>query len=251
MIDKTEKRLDQLNYLLGDINMKIQSLSKEQRTVEDISSQLSAISIQSLEAKNMMLRLTEEKQVLLQEENKIVTMRKELDDVFASGHKSLDIFKGETALVAESIEGYKQNFELVIDEINVKIKTIEEYKAEIGKAEKQFAEVEKHLEHLRVEMDQINRRTTKIDAIDTRLVNVDMVVSDMEIKIESIDKGRDIVISTQKKIDSLNETVEKASQQIETINGKAKEQEEITDGPMYHCTYDGNGYAYDKPIRCG
>ena len=41
MIDKTEKRLDQLNYLLGDINMKIQSLSKDQKVVEDITAQLS------------------------------------------------------------------------------------------------------------------------------------------------------------------------------------------------------------------
>jgi uncharacterized protein YoxC len=105
MIEKTEKRLDQLNYLLGDINMKIQSLNKEQKAVEDVSAQLSAISVQSLEAKNMMIRLSEEKLVLIQEENKIVSMRKELEELLVSVRQNIDGFENNVASMQQSRAG--------------------------------------------------------------------------------------------------------------------------------------------------
>jgi chromosome segregation ATPase len=227
MIDKTEKRLDQLNYLLGDINMKIQSLTREQQSVDELSEQLKLISSQSLEAKGMMERLAEEKLELVQEEQHILDMRKQLELLMETTNGSLKDFRSTISSWDDTRSVSEKKLEDLVVDIAAKMGHIEEHRQGIVVAEANLQRVSQAHAQLKEEMDQIVRRSSKLEAIDGRLVAVDTIISDIEIRVESIDKDRELIASTQKKIDGLTAIIQKADAQIEHINSRAGDIEKV------------------------
>ena len=161
------------------------------------------------------------------EENRIMEMKKELEGLVFKTRHGLEDNRKELGAFTKEMDQNKQRFGQILDGNAAQIKTLEKYRADINKAELQLKMVDKALENLNAEMEQIGRRSGKIEAIDARIQGIDTVVSDMEIRIEAIDKGREMINSAQKKIDILVDVIGKAEAHIESIVSRGKEIESV------------------------
>ena len=227
MIDKTEKRLDQLNYLLGDINMKIHSLGNDQKTVADLSVQLASIAAQSLEAKAMMERLSVQKTELLAEEQRVRDLRKNLEGLLDQARAALEDFSRNVEFTERAAAECRGRFDAQIETGTTQIAAVEKHRADIAAAEQRLSGAQKALDGLKAEMEQIGRRTAKIEAIDGRLGSIDTAISDMEIRVETIDKSRDLVNATQKKVDGLTALMAQAVAQTDKMATRSAEIEKV------------------------
>ena len=104
----------------------------------------------------------------------------------------------------------------VIENIQGSLKSIESHRADIDRAQKQLY-LWKTAGKPQSEMDQINRRTSKIEAIDSRIANIDTVVSIWKSVLNRLMGGTG-QFGTENR--QFSEIIDRASMQIDTINSK-------------------------------
>jgi len=125
MIDKTEKRLDQLNFIFEDIGIKIQNLQKEEAFVQNLSSDLDALKSSVEKTKNQITGLDSLSNKLAAEESSLKELGVELRNLLSQSENNLHSLREENQSLTSYIEETRTKFGETASQIDQKMEDLQ------------------------------------------------------------------------------------------------------------------------------
>jgi exonuclease SbcC len=227
LIDNVEKRLDQLNYLAGDINLKIQNLTRDQHMVRTLEQELAACDGKADEARAMMDRLEKERDAFEKQQQHIAEARKTMENLQATTRSNFEAFKAQIAAAGETAQRARSEFTSSLDHFSNQMKALSGERQAVTKAADELKRVEKVQQSLKAEAELIERRIAKVASLDTHIDQMFTNTSEMEKRIEQVQKNIGVIDEAQQKIDLLTGIVAKLTTHIESIEGKLTDVERV------------------------